>query len=67
MDKGRFEKKDQYRIDDRRRWCLGFSNKSRLAILNNDKKELTLQLAETEKKVSQARQDLNSVSDRKIL
>ncbi len=67
MDKGRFEKKDQHRIDDRRRWCLGFSNKSRLAILNNDKKDLTLQLAETGKNVSQARQDLNSVSDRKIL
>lgn len=67
MDKGRFEKKDQYRIDDRRRWCLGFSNKSRLAILNNDKKDLGLKLEETGKKVSQARQDLNSVSDRKIL
>ncbi|WP_445495763.1 ATP-binding protein [Photorhabdus sp. SF281] len=67
MDKGRFEKKDQHRIDDRRRWCLGFSNKSRLAILNNDKKDLGLKLEETGKKVSQARQDLNSVSDRKIL
>ncbi|WP_350305850.1 ATP-binding protein [Photorhabdus viridis] len=67
MDKGRFEKKDQHRIDDRRRWCLGFSNKSRLAILNNDKKDLSLKLEEIGKKVNQARQDLNSVSDRKIL
>jgi uncharacterized protein YPO0396 len=67
MEKGRFEKKDQYRIDDRRRWCLGFSNKSRLALLNNDKMELTERLAETEKLVKKARQDMDLISRRKEL
>ncbi|EKD58396.1 MAG: hypothetical protein ACD_56C00140G0001, partial [uncultured bacterium] len=67
MEKGRFEKKDQHRIDDRRRWCLGFSNKSRLALLNHDKNELTQHLAETEKLVQKARQDMDSISQRKIL
>lgn len=67
MEKGRFEKKDQHRIDDRRRWCLGFSNKSRLALLNNDKRELTQRLAETEKLVKNARQDMDLISKRKEL
>jgi len=67
MEKGRFEKKDQHRIDDRRRWCLGFSNKSRLALLNNDKRELTQRLAETEKLVKNARQDMDSILKRKEL
>jgi len=40
MDRGRFEKKDQYKIDNRKRWNLGFSNKSRLALLNRERKEL---------------------------
>ena len=30
LEKGRFEKKDQQRIDDRRSWQLGFSNLNRL-------------------------------------
>lgn len=67
MEKGRFEKKDQHRIDDRRCWCLGFSNKSRLALLNNDKRKLTQRLAETEKLVKNARQDMDSISKRKEL
>lgn len=67
MEKGRFEKKDQHRIDDRRLWCLGFSNTSRLALLNNDKKELAQCLAETEKLVRKARQDWDSISQRKGL
>lgn len=31
-EKGRFEKKDQHKIDDRRQWHLGFSNQSRLLL-----------------------------------
>lgn len=37
LDKGRFEKKDQQRIDDPRYWCLGFSNKSRLTALRAER------------------------------
>ncbi len=67
MDKGRFEKKDQHKIDDRRGWQLGFSNKSRLAILQNDRKELTLQVAETFQLVEKAREDLDAIGRRESL
>ena len=67
MDKGRFEKKDQHRIDDRRRWQLGFSNKSRLAILHYDKKELTQQIAETLRLVEKAREELDAISKQESL
>ncbi len=67
MDKGRFEKKDQYKINDRRHWQLGFSNKSRLALLQNDKKTLTQQIAETLKSVEQAREDLDAISRQESL
>lgn len=67
MDKGRFEKKDQYRIDDRRRWYLGFSNKSRLSILNHDKNNFIQQLSAIEKQVKEAREALNSIVNIKIL
>jgi uncharacterized protein YPO0396 len=67
MDKGRFEKKDQHRIDNRLRWQLGFSNKSRLAILHNDKKELTQQIAETLRLVEKAREELDAISKQESL
>ncbi|NOX08762.1 MAG: hypothetical protein GXP22_04610 [Gammaproteobacteria bacterium] len=67
MDKGRFEKKDQHKIDDRRRWQLGFSNKSRLAILHNDKRGLTQQIAETLRLVEKAREDLDAINRRESL
>jgi uncharacterized protein YPO0396 len=37
---GRFEKKDQSDIGDRREWALGFSNASRLASLKEERKTL---------------------------
>ena len=55
------------RIDDRRRWQLGFSNKSRLAILHNDKKELTQQIAETLRLVEKAREELDAISKQESL
>ncbi|MDR0218665.1 MAG: hypothetical protein LBI71_07250 [Enterobacteriaceae bacterium] len=67
MDKGRFEKKDQFRIDDRRRWYLGFSNKSRLSILNHDKNNLIQQLSTLEKQDKAAREALNSIVNTKVL
>ncbi len=67
MDKGRFEKKDQYKIGDRRRWCVGFSNKSRLTILQNDGKELTQQIAETLRLVEKSRDDLDAIGRRESL
>lgn len=35
-EKGRYEKNDNTKIDDRRYWNLGFSNKSRLAVLKEE-------------------------------
>jgi len=40
-------KKDQHKIDDRRRWQLGFSNQSRLAILQSDQQTVVQQVADT--------------------
>lgn len=48
-EKGRFEKKDQRAIDDKRAWCLGFSNKSRLLLLDNERKEMLSKLSSLEK------------------
>ena len=64
MERGRFEKKDQRRIDDRRSWSLGFSNKSRLVILNSDKKDAELRLAELSATLNEARGTLNKVAER---
>lgn len=65
--KGRFEKKDQYKIDDRSDWQLGFSNKSRLALLQSDQKALTQQLNDALKQVEKARTDLDNLSKRESL
>jgi len=52
LGEGSFEKKDSYKINDRRQWCLGFSNTSRLALLEHDLSE-TRETIETSK-VTQA-------------
>jgi len=64
MERGRFEKKDQRRVDDRRSWCLGFSNKSRLVLLNSDKKEAELNSTELNTKLKEARESLNKVAEK---
>ena len=64
FDKGRFEKKDQHKIDDRRRWQLGFSNKSRLALLQNDLKQAAQRVDELYKSLENARTELNQVGER---
>lgn len=63
-EKGRFEKKDRTRIDDRRSWQLGFSNKDRLALLRQDAKELLQYVELGNKEVAKARQDLDATQDR---
>ncbi len=66
-EQGRFEKKDQFKIDDRRRWSLGFSNKNRLAILHNDKSALEQQAEGFKKAVSEARKTMDEVGGRKTI
>lgn len=58
-ERGRFEKKDQQRIDDRRNWNLGFSNRSRLALLNTDKHNAEQQIVNQNGILKKARESLN--------
>ena len=55
LDKGRFEKKDQQRIDNPRFWCLGFTNKGRLAALRKDRVELEGQVDKLAQHTADAR------------
>lgn len=67
LEQGRFEKKDQQRIDDRKIWCLGFSNTSRLALLKQECSQLEYQLKQQYQQVERARQILDSVNQQKSL
>lgn len=67
LENGRFEKKDQTRIDDRRRWCLGFSNTTRLALLNSEKTALESRVEEQWREVNSARQAMEEVTTRKAV
>lgn len=60
-ERGRFEKKDQHRVDDRRNWQLGFSNKARLAILRRDASELKLAVETGGRSVVAARAEVDAV------
>ncbi|CCE22842.1 ATP-binding protein [Methylotuvimicrobium alcaliphilum] len=64
MDRGRFEKKDQQRIDDRRAWQLGFSNKNRLALLRQDVERLKQEILAFDEAVGKAREAMNAVERR---
>ena len=67
LESGRFEKKDQSRVDDRRRWCLGFSNTTRLALLSQDKTSLEAQVKDLERELHAARQAMDEVDLRKAV
>lgn len=66
-EKGRFEKKDLARIDDRNEWQLGFSNVSRLKLLNDRLADLNNRLAVENVQVEQARAKLDRFGKRKGL
>ena len=66
-EQGRFEKKDQQRIDDRKIWCLGFSNTSRLNLLKHEAKQLEVQLEQYALSVAQSRKVLDQVTQHKSL
>ncbi len=61
-DKGRFEKIDRYKVDDRRNWQLGFSNKSRLALLKQDEKNLSHEVLGLAKAAAEARAEMNETT-----
>ncbi|QIL90454.1 AAA family ATPase [Microbulbifer sp. SH-1] len=64
LERGRFEKKDQHRIDNRRTWALGFSNKSRLALIQRDLQELESTLAQQVPAVAAARAAMDAIEQR---
>jgi uncharacterized protein YPO0396 len=64
LEKGRFEKKDQQRIDDPLAWQLGFSNKNRLTALKQKEKTLDQEKRALEQATSQARGQLDDISKR---
>lgn len=66
-EKGRFEKKDLARIDDRNEWQLGFSNASRLKLLNDRLAELNKRLSGEQRQVKQARENWDRFGKRKSL
>lgn len=62
-NQGRFEKKDIRRIDDRRDWCLGFSNARRLASLQQELQQQKDSLAKLQSRTAAHRQALDGVDD----
>lgn len=58
-EKGRYEKKDQQRIDDRRHWSMGFSNRSRLALLQRELEQLQADVKAAASAVGDARRALD--------
>lgn len=62
FDKGRFEKKDQDKINDN--WQLGFSNKSRLALLKRNLEQAIQSVNDIYKSVENARKELNQIGER---
>lgn len=67
LEKGRFEKKDQSRVGDRRQWYLGFNNKSRLTLLENDKQKLKEELDTINLRLTKARNELDSIGRKENL
>ncbi|PIT54239.1 ATP-binding protein [Snodgrassella communis] len=67
LEQGRFEKKDQNKINDQTVWQLGFSNKARLAILEQELTSLTQKIEAQEQIVQQKRKDLDKIEEQKQL
>ncbi len=63
-DLGRFEKKDQFRIDDQRRWQIGFNNKDKLTVLRQDEKSIMQRIENLHSAHQQARDEMNETRQR---
>ena len=64
FDKGRFEKKDRQRIDDKRQWQLGFSNTLRLHTLRQEAEQLAGELETLTQQTKQRRALMDQVEQR---
>lgn len=67
LKKSDYKKGLDFRINNKRIWMIGFSNKTRLGILYKDKYELIKRLSKTTKLKKTATSDLNLILDEKVL
>jgi uncharacterized protein YPO0396 len=63
-ERGRAEKNDRIAVHDQRKWQLGFSNKSRLALLKDDEKRLTHELTRSAENAVAAQKAMNATEAR---
>lgn len=58
LEKGRFEKKDQQRIDDQSAWQIGFSNQQRLKLAKEKLQHLHEVLQQSEQQLSEVKNQI---------
>lgn len=61
---GRHEKDDRHRLDDRRRYVLGWRNDEKIAALSQDAKQLEAQLADLGKRIGELEQQKKQLKER---
>jgi len=61
---GRHEKDDRHRIDDRRRYVLGWDNAEKIAVLEGEKHQLEAQLGELGNRIGQLQNELIALKQR---
>lgn len=60
---GFFEKKDLKRIDDKREWCLGFSNKEKIKLLKQDLQKKENEVFSLNESISKLKHEKNSLEN----
>lgn len=63
-DRGRHEKDDRYRIDDRRRYVLGWSNVEKIAVLERDARQQETYLADLHKQAEALKKEQVTLRER---
>ncbi|MDO4433213.1 MAG: ATP-binding protein [Alysiella sp.] len=66
-ERGRSEKKDNYKINDKNQWFLGFSNKTRLGSLKSELAHIQAEKIAQTQKLNQAREQMNRIATQKSL
>jgi uncharacterized protein YPO0396 len=61
---GRHEKDDRYRIDDRSRYVLGWSNAAKIAALEEKRRQLEIKLGEVGSQISKIQSERESLTSR---
>lgn len=66
-DGGKHEKDDRYRIDDRRRYVLGWSNAEKIAVLERDAKQQETYLIDLGKQLETLKEEQSTLSNRRSI